>query len=106
MLRTARRAVKSTLLLAILLIGCSGPGSEFVGKWVNPVNSQDTLVISRSADKFQIAGPDNHKMDATYKNGALHIALPIGTMDLTYIRSLDTIQTSAMPDVVEYKRMK
>jgi hypothetical protein len=106
MLRSASRAVKSTLLLAVLLIGCSAPGSEFVGKWVNSADSQDTLVISRNGDKFQIAGPDNHKMNATYTNGALHIPLPIGSMDLTYIKSLDTIQTSAMPVAVEYKRMK
>ena len=101
-----RSSVQSTLLLALLLIGCSRPGHEFIGKWANSANSVDTMIISRNGDQFQITGPDNGKINATFNNGILQIPVADSTMDLRYIKATDTIQAPSMFGTVEYKRVK
>lgn len=104
-MRLIRNAVWSCVLLTVVAIGCSKPGSEFVGKWVNSTNGLDTLVISRNGDQFQIAGPDNQKINATFKDGTLQIPIVTGTMDLKYVKSSDTLEAPGiMGPPVEYKR--
>ena len=106
MTRIVRKAVQRTLLLTILLIGCSSPGSEFVGKWVNSGNSYDTLTISKNGNQFQIAGPDNQTINATYKDGILQMPMMGTTMNLTYVKSSDTVQAPGILGTTEYKRVK
>ena len=107
MMRTVRKAIQSTLLLTLLVIGCTKPGSEFVGKWVNSGNTSDTLDVSRNGDQFVITGPDGEKMPATYANGTLQVQGAMGAaLSLTYVKSSDTVTTPGLFSQAEYKRAK
>jgi len=109
MMRMVRKAVQSTLLLTLLVIGCSKPGSEFVGKWVNSGNTADTLDVSRNGDQFVITGPDGEKMPATFNssNDTLQVQGPMGAaLSLTYVKSSDTVTTPGLFGQAEYKRVK
>jgi hypothetical protein len=106
-MRIVRTAVASVLLPMALAIGCSRPGSEFVGKWVNTGNSMDTLEITRgNNDQYQIVGPQDQPIQATYSDGALHVPMAVGTLDLKYDSDTKTIQTPAFSGMTEYKRAK
>ena len=107
MTRMLRRAIQSTLVFAVLAIGCSKPGSEFVGKWVNSGNTSDTLQIARSSgDQFTVTGPDNSSMNATYNNGTLQVPGTMGALTLTYVKSSDSLTSPGILGQVEYKRAK
>jgi hypothetical protein len=101
-----RKAFQSTLLLTVLMIGCTKPGSEFLGKWVNSANSADTAQIDRNGDEFLITGPDGTKIGATLKDETLTMAQPMGGMSFTYVKSSDTILAPGVFGQVEYKRAK
>jgi hypothetical protein len=103
-----QKALHSTLLLTVLVMGCSSAGSEYVGKWVNANNSADTMDITRNGDRFQITGATLEKIDATYaKGGTLQIPGPMGTgLSLTYNKSSDTLQGPGMFAPTVYKRVK
>jgi hypothetical protein len=101
-----RKAIGATVLLTVLIIGCTKAGSEFVGKWVNTNNSMDTLNITRNGDQFQITGANQQTMDATYaKDGTLQISGVAGMgLNLTYVKSSDTLQGPGMMGPTVYKR--
>jgi hypothetical protein len=104
-----RKTVQATVLLTVLIIGCSKAGSEFVGKWVNTNNPMDTMDITRNGDQFQIAGANQQTMDATYaKDGTLQMAGEAAGMglSLTYVKSTDTLQGPGMMGPTVYKRVK
>jgi hypothetical protein len=49
-----RKWIPSLLLLSLFVDGCSHAGSQFVGKWVNAKNANDTMEITRKSDQFVI----------------------------------------------------
>ncbi|MGA1984205.1 MAG: hypothetical protein ABSG84_17290 [Acidobacteriaceae bacterium] len=101
-----RKTVQATLILTVLMIGCSKAGSEFVGKWVNSSNSADTMTIARNGDQFQITGANQQTMDATIaKDGTLQMAaMPGMDLSLTYVKSSDTLQAPGLLGPTVYKR--
>jgi hypothetical protein len=104
----ARKMLQSTILLAVLAIGCAKAGSQYVGKWVSANNPADTLNITQNGNQFQITGATLEQMNATYaKDGTLQIAGPMGmTISLNYDKSSDTLQGPAMVGTTTYKRVK
>ena len=108
MTMAVRKAIQATLILAVLMIGCAKAGSEFVGTWVNTSNNADTLNITRNGDQFQITGPNQQTMDATYtKDGTLQMAfMPGMDLNLHYVKSSDTLQTEGVLGPTVYKRVK
>lgn len=107
MVRTIRKAVRSLMLVTVLAAGCSKPGSEFVGKWVNSSNTTDTMDIERNGDQFTITGADQEKIPATYNNGSLQVAGVMGSMmTLTYVKSSDSVVAPGLIGQVQYKRAK
>jgi len=105
MKRIVRRSLPTLLLLAMLFVGCSRPGSVFLGEWVNTTNPNDTVEIKRNGDQLLIiAGHD--KVGATFKDGSLQVSSMMGTMTLTYIKSSDTLVGPGFFGQTEYKRAK
>ena len=105
MTRIVRKTIPPLLLLTILFVGCSHPGSVFLGKWVNTTNPSDTMEITRNGEQFLIlAGHD--KVGATFKDGSLQVQSMMGTMTLTYIKSSDTLVGPGFFGQSEYKRVK
>ncbi|HEX9200218.1 MAG TPA: hypothetical protein VF865_11710 [Acidobacteriaceae bacterium] len=100
-----RKAFQSTLLLTVLLIGCKS-GGEFLGKWVNSTNSNDTVQIDRNGDEFLITGPDGTKIGATLKEETLTMAQPMTGVTFTYVKSSDTLLSPGVYGQVEYKHAK
>lgn len=105
-MRRVRKAFQSTLLLTVLMIGCTKAGSEFVGKWVNPSNTADTVQIDRNGDEFLLTGPDSTKIGATLKDETLTMAAPMSGITYTYVKSSDTLLAPGVFGQVEYKRAK
>lgn len=105
-MRLHRKLAVAAALFASLLTACSKPGSEFEGKWVNAGNTMDTMQITRNGDQFQIAGPDGPAVVATFSNDALHVPMPMGSVDMKYDKNTDTIQTPGLFGTTQYKRVK
>ena len=105
MTRILRKWIPSLLLLSLFVGGCSHAGSQFVGKWVNAKNANDTMEITRNGEQFLIlAGRD--KVGASFKDGSLQVQSMMGTMTLTYIKSSDTLVGPGFFGQSEYKRAK
>src|ERR1035438_4448619 len=88
------RFVYICLLSTIALTGCASRGSEFLGKWVNTNNPNDTFQVTRNGDEYLIAGRDQKTpVGAEYKNGALEVKGLLLSANLTYVKRTDTILT-------------
>ena len=105
MARTFRGWIPALLLLAVIAAGCSRPGSEFVGKWVNTREARDTMEITRNGDQFLITGRGN-KVGATYKDGSLEVSGIVGSVRITYVKASDTLIGPGLFGQTEYKRVK
>jgi hypothetical protein len=105
MARTVRGWIPVLLLVAVIAAGCSRPGSEFVGKWVNTREARDTMEITRNGDAFLIAGHGN-KIAATYKDGSLEVSGVMGSIRITYVKDTDTLLGPGLLGQSEYKRVK
>ena len=101
----AIRFLSLCLLCAMFLSGCRSTGSEFLGKWVNKANPNDSFQVVRNGDEFLIVGPSG-KIGAIYKDGALEVKGPLMSADLTYVKQTDTLLGPGFFGNVEYKRMK
>lgn len=102
-----RNAVHCTLLLTVLIIGCSKPGSEFVGTWANSTNAADTMTIARNGDNFTVTGADKESIAATYNNGTLSVPGVMGmALTLTYVKDSDSLVAPGIFGQVTYKRAK
>jgi len=102
MIETVRKCIMPLALLCALItaIGCSHPGSQFVGKSVNKANPRShPIEISRNGDQFLFV-EDNEKFGANYADGDLAVSAGPATVRVTYVKSSDTLLT---PDG-EYKR--
>lgn len=100
-----RKCVFVLALLAVLAVGCSRAGSEFVGKWVNTKNLNDVMEITRNGDQFLVT-VGRQKIGATYKDGMLEITGMMGSVKLTHVKDTDTILTPGFFGQSEYKRVK
>ncbi len=101
----AQNGRKWTMQLALLFtlviaLGCSHPGSQFVGKWVNKAQANaHPIEISRNGDQFLFV-EDQEKFGAIYSDGSLEVSAGAATVRITYVKSSDTLLT---PEG-EYKR--
>lgn len=101
------RFVSICLLSVVALTGCASRGSEFLGKWVNTKDPNDTFQVTRNGDEYLIASPDQKPgAGAIYKDGTLEVKGAILSTELTYVKRTDTILTPGFFGQVEYKRKK
>jgi hypothetical protein len=101
------RIICICLLSAVALTGCASRGSEFLGKWVNTKNPNDTFQVTRNGDEYLIAGQDQKAgVGAIYKDGALEVKGALLSVNLTYVKRTDTIVGPGFFGQVEYKRQK
>lgn len=86
------RFVSICLLCAAVLTGCASGGSEFLGKWVNTRNPNDTFQVMRNSGEYLIVSQGQKPgMGAVYKDGALEVKGALMSMELTYVKRTDTI---------------
>ena len=101
------RLIAICLLSSVALAGCASRGSEFLGKWVNKKNPNDTFHVTRNGDEYLIVGQDQKPgVGAIYKDGTLEIKGTLLSTNLTYVKRTDTILTPGFFGQVEYKRQK
>ena len=95
------------LLSAVGLTGCASRGSEYLGKWINTKNPNDTFQVMRNGDEYLIV-TENPKAEvgAIYKDGTLEGKGLLLSVNLTYVRRTDTILAPGFFGQVEYKRQK
>lgn len=101
------RIISLCLLSAVALTGCASGGSEYLGKWVNTKNPNDTFQVTRNGDEYLIVSPDNKAgVGAVYKDGTLEVKGMLLSADLTYVKRTDTIVAPGFFGQTEYKRQK
>ena len=101
------RILSIFLLSAVTLTGCASRGSEYLGKWVNTKNPNDTFQVTRNGDEYLTAGQDQKAaVGAVYKDGTLEVKGALLSANLTYVKRTDTILTPGFFGQVEYKRQK
>lgn len=101
------RIISICLLSAVALTGCASGGSEFLGKWVNTKNPNDTFQITRNGNQYLIVSRDQKAgVGAIYKDGTLEVKGALLSTDLTYVKRTDTILAPGFFSQVEYKRQK
>lgn len=101
------RIISLCLLSAVALTGCASGGSEYLGKWVNTKNPNDTFQVTRNGDEYLIVSPDNKAgVGAVYKDGTLEVKGVLLSTDLTYVKRTDTIVAPGFFGQAEYKRQK
>lgn len=101
------RIISLCLLSAVALTGCASGGSEYLGKWVNTKNPNDTFQVTRNGDEYLIISPDNKAgVGAVYKDGTLEVKGVLLSTDLTYVKRTDTIVAPGFFGQAEYKRQK
>jgi hypothetical protein len=102
------RLISICLLSAVALTGCRSGGSEFLGRWVNTKNPNDTFQVARNGDEYLIITGQNGNagVGAVYKDGALEVKGALLSTDLTYVKRTDTILAPGFFGQVQYKRQK
>jgi hypothetical protein len=99
--------MSTCLLSAVALTGCASRGSEFLGRWVNTKNPNDTFQVIRNGDEYLIVSQDQKPgVGAIYKDGTLEVEGALLSTNLTYVRRTDTILAPGFFGQVEYKRQK
>jgi len=101
------RFIPIGLLCAAVLTGCASGGSEFLGKWINTQNPNDTFQVTRNGNEYLIVSPDQKPgVGAIYKDGTLEVRGVLLSTELTYVKRTDTIVGPGFFGQVEYKRQK
>jgi predicted small lipoprotein YifL len=101
------RFISIFLLSAVTLTGCASKGSEYLGKWVNTKNPNDTFQVTRNGDEYLIIGQEQKPgVGAIYKDGALEVKGALLSADLTYVKRTDTILAPGFFGQIEYKRQE
>jgi hypothetical protein len=92
------------LACSLAVVGCqSSPGQEYIGKWVNPGNPQDTLEITRNSDQFLlILAKNGERQPAIFKDGSI-VSSATG-IRFTHIKDSDTLTAAAFGMTGEWKR--
>lgn len=104
------------LSLVFALVACGNAGGEYLGKWVNVKNANDTVEIVKNGENFLITETlpsqfqkgkmDSAKMPAVLKDGLLQLSGVLGTITVGLIKETDTLTMPSMGGSVEYKRVK
>jgi hypothetical protein len=95
------------LLSAFALTGCGSRGAEFLGKWVNTKNPNDTFQVIGNGDEYLIVGSDQKPgVGAVYSDGTLEVKGALLSANLTYVKRTDTILTPGFFGQVEFKKQK
>jgi len=82
-------------------------GSEYLGKWVNTKNPNDTFQVTRNGDEYLIIGQEQKPgVGAIYKDGALEVKGALLSAELTYVKRTDTILAPGFFGQIEYKRQE
>jgi hypothetical protein len=86
--------------LLVLLVGCTKPGAEYLGKWQNTRRAVDVFEIMRNGDSFLLKRLDRdfmsgkqreERIPATLKDGVLHIEIDLGSASIAYIKGTDVL---------------
>lgn len=109
--------MKTYLVLALvaLLAACGGPGSEYLGRWVNSSNPENTLEIVRNGDSFLVketrpallgAGQARTSdTPAVLKDGVLRMETALGSVPVGHIKATDTLTVPGLlGNSTEYRR--
>lgn len=104
------------VFFAFFLVACSNAGGEYLGKWVNTKNANDTVEITKNGDGFLITETypsqfqknqmDTSKIPAIFKDGLMQISGALGPFSVGHIKESDTLTMPSMGGSVEYKRVK
>jgi hypothetical protein len=90
------------VLFCVIVLACSASnGSEFIGKWQNIQNSNDTMEFIKNGKSFLLVTP-NHKVPVTLQpDGTLVITGRKGSVVFSHVKKSDTIIIRGQ----EYKRL-
>jgi hypothetical protein len=105
------------IAMLLLCIGCSNPGSEYIGRWQNIKDSNDTIEIVRNNESFLIIGKaevslfsreeQEVKTPAVLEQGMLKMDVGMAGATLSYVSKTDRIVASAVfAGSAEYQRIK
>ena len=101
------RIISICLLSAVTLTGCASRGSEFLGRWINTKNPNDTFQVVRNGDGYLIVTENPQaEVGAIYKDGTLEGKGLLLSVNLTYVKRTDTILIPGLFGQSEYKRQK
>lgn len=99
---------------ALALSACHKDGDEFVGKWESAARKEN-VEITRNGDSFLIADthpsfwdgkPKTDKIPATYQGGVLMVSTGLGTANVGYDKSNDTLLMPTGNGSAELTRVK
>ena len=114
MLRQTRFYLVLITLLALLL-ACSRPGTEYVGKWRNAKNPSEQLEIAPNGDNFLIRLPGRSlfgqeqttTVPGVLKDGILETRTGLFGPTLTYVSDTGRLTAPGfLGGTVEYERVK
>lgn len=107
------RASVLFLALALVGLGCSKPGAEYLGKWQNTKNNNDQFEIVRNGDNFLVtkSSKSGHgkpiTLSCVLRDGILQSTGGFGTATLTYVKTTDHLTTPGfLGGNLEYERVK
>lgn len=104
------RALVLFLAVALVALGCSKPGSEYLGKWQNTKNKNDQFEIVRNGDNFLVTKSGRGKpitLSCVLRDGILQSTGGFGTATLTYVKATDHLTTPGfLGGNLEYERVK
>ena len=84
------RFIAISLFSVVFLNGCRSTGSEFLGRWVNKANPNESFQVVRNGDEFLIVSQGG-KVRAIYRDGALEVKGALLSANLTYVKQTDTL---------------
>ena len=97
------KKISFVVLFCVIVLACSASnGSEFIGKWQNIQNSNDTMEFIKNGKSFLLV-TQNHKVFLTLQpDGTLLLTGPGGSAVFSHVKKSDTIIINGQ----EYKRLK
>jgi hypothetical protein len=96
------KKISFVVLFCMIVLACSASnGSEFIGKWQNIQNSNDTMEFIKNGKSFLLV-TKIHKVPVTLQpDGTLVLIGLGGSAVFTYVKKSDTIIIKGQ----EYKRL-
>lgn len=105
----------ATLILAVMLTGCSNKGGEFEGRWLDTGRGTSMLHIQRNDNDYliRISNPKSRRdtspgapVPAVLKDGKLVMEKSMGAPTLTYVKANDSLVFASVLGSEEYRRAK
>lgn len=102
------------LFLLSILVACSSPGTEYIGKWQNIKDSKDRIEIVKNGESFLVitrkkdfkGKEEEIKRTATLKDNMLQVQIMYVTIPISYVKASDTLLWSDVFSSAEYRREK